>query len=119
MSLVKEIKVKELELKELKSKKQAIDKIKASDSIICHGYQKGRGCGKKIKVKDIDLIQTHWYTPPYGCTGGDYYNLGESNFICPKCKTRNRPCWNKEFNLADMDFRQVKGKFKSVTDEYE
>lgn len=119
MSLAKEIKEKEKELQELKLKHQTITTLRDTKTIKCYGSQAGRGCGKNINVKDIELIQTYWYESPWGCTGGDTWHRGESNFICPKCGKRNRPCWNKEFNLADMDFDDIKFNFKNITEEYE
>lgn len=47
-------------------------------------------CGKLHTIKNLTLIQTHWYTQPHGCAGGDYWNSGEIQFICPDTKIRNR-----------------------------
>lgn len=49
-----------------------------------------RGCGKLVPVSKLTYIQTHWYTRPYGCTGGDYWTPGEGRFVCPRCGTENR-----------------------------
>jgi tRNA(Ile2) C34 agmatinyltransferase TiaS len=117
MSLTSEIKEKQKELDQLILHKETIDKIKSSDTITCYGDQNGKGCGKKIKLKDITLIQTYWYEKPWGCTGGDTWHSGETNFVCPKCKQRNRPCWNKEFKTVDEDFKLIKNKFKTTIDE--
>lgn len=119
MSLDKEIKQKEKELKELKLKNKTIKDLKSTTTIKCCGSQAGRGCGKNINVKDIELIQTYWYEGAWGCTGGDTWHAGETNFICPKCGKRNRPCWNKEFDFVNMDFGDIKYNFKNITEEYE
>ena len=50
----------------------------------------GPYCGKKTQIRNVILIQTYWYTHPYGCTGGDYWSEGELQFDCPKCGKRNR-----------------------------
>lgn len=52
----------------------------------CHA----KSCGKKSKLSTVILVQTHWYTSPHGCSGGDYWNSGERNLICPKCHVRHR-----------------------------
>jgi len=52
----------------------------------CHGA----GCGAFSPIRELIYIQTHWYVEPSGCTGGDYWCLGEGNFDCPHCGHRNR-----------------------------
>lgn len=52
----------------------------------CHA----EGCGRSSKLSSVILVQTYWYTHPHGCTGGDYWNSGERNLICPKCHVRHR-----------------------------
>lgn len=47
-------------------------------------------CGKKTKLKNLTLLQTHWYEGPYGCTGGDHWHRGEKQYECPKCGQINR-----------------------------
>jgi hypothetical protein len=47
-------------------------------------------CGKKTKLKNLTLLQTHWYEGPYGCTGGDRWHQGEKQYECPKCGQVNR-----------------------------
>jgi hypothetical protein len=49
-----------------------------------------KNCGRRSILSSVILVQTYWYTPPHGCTGGDYWNAGERNLICPKCSTRHR-----------------------------
>lgn len=71
----------------------------------------GKGCGSAFKVKDIVLIQTHWYEPPYSCSGGDAWYRGERQFECPSCGLRNRL-----YNRPDVD--KLKGLFKETIDEY-
>jgi hypothetical protein len=63
-----------------------------SKSVRCLGWTVGAkdGCGRVTKVSKIDYIQTFWYTEPYGCVGGDYWNEGEGQFVCPKCGALNR-----------------------------
>lgn len=73
-----------------------------------------RHCGKRSQVKNIVLIQTHWYTRPWGCNGGDYWNVGEKQFGCPKCKRRNRDYNNPRFK----DFAKYREAFASQIDEH-
>jgi hypothetical protein len=47
-------------------------------------------CNKKTQFQNVIYVQTYWYTPPSGCTDGDYWSQGEVNIICPKCKILNR-----------------------------
>jgi len=85
-------------------------------------------CGKYHAIKTLDLIVTHWYVRPHGCSGGDYWNEGEWNFICPE-GVNNRLL----FNDYDVDYtkrddhkvaaepafkRLYRGLFKSSTDEH-
>lgn len=49
-----------------------------------------KGCGKSSLLSGVVLLRTHWYTPPHGCSGGDYWTAGERNLICPKCSVRHR-----------------------------
>jgi hypothetical protein len=70
------------------------------------------GCGTKHKVNDLTYIQTHWYTPPSGCTDGDYWNQGEGQFICPTCGELNR-LYERPAVMA------LKSFFKEVQNSYE
>ena len=71
----------------------------------------GKGCGHLFPVKVLTYIQTHWYTEPYGCTGGDYWNSGEGQFICPNCGHKNRL-------YASPEVTALKHVFKAVEDVY-
>lgn len=51
-------------------------------------------CGRSHQIRKLDLIQTEWYTPPSGCTGGDYWNDGEMQFVCPATAARVRILFN-------------------------
>lgn len=62
-------------------------------------------CKKRSKVKSITIIQTHWYMPPSGCTGGAYWNAGELEFDCPKCGKHNRK--NDRFKEFSTKYRQA------------
>jgi hypothetical protein len=48
------------------------------------------GCGAEIPIATLAYIQTHWYTEPSGCTGGDYWSQAEGQFKCPECGVINR-----------------------------
>lgn len=69
------------------------------------------GCQRLSKIIKVDYVQTHWYTEPYSCTGGDYWNLGEGRFICPKCGAVNRLY---ERPLVE----RMKQSFKQIVDQY-
>lgn len=64
--------------------KKELNETIAQDYVVC------RKCEMGSKLKETVYIQTHWYVRPYSCTGGDYWNSGEGQFLCPKCNTRNR-----------------------------
>lgn len=60
--------------------------------VLCMGSTPGaiNGCGGALFVKDLTYIQTLWYTSPYSCSGGDYWNNGEGQFVCTACGALNR-----------------------------
>ena len=88
-------------------------------------------CGKMHRIKDCEVIQTHWYVSPSGCTDGDYWNEGELEFVCPETKECNRLLfevqeqidWEERIeyeNDLEAQFKHLyKRHFKHVTDEYE
>lgn len=47
-------------------------------------------CEKRHAIGALELLVTHWYVEPHGCTGGDYWEEGEWQFVCPINGTRNR-----------------------------
>lgn len=71
-------------------------------------------CKKRTQIRKVTYLQTHWYTSPYSCTGGDYWNAGEGQFICPKCKTRNRLLSDKAKKWC-----KYKNLFAEVKDVYD
>lgn len=71
----------------------------------------GKGCKAWYAIKDLVYIQTHWYTEPNGCTGGDYWNQGEGQWVCPGCGHRNRL-------YATPEVEAMKRQFASVEDVY-
>lgn len=69
-------------------------------------------CKNPFMISESEYLQTHWYTEPHGCTGGDYWNIGEGNCVCPNCRTRLRLYKCPElYNLKTL--------FKSIKDVYE
>ena len=81
-------------------------------------------CGSMYPINTQTYIQTHWYTRPNGCTGGDYWNQGEANWVCPHCKFVNRfeDNVNKYATMAN-DFHRpelvkLKYRFGKVVDCY-
>ena len=75
------------------------------------------GCGEAHKIKDCDAIQTHWYTPPRGCTEGDYWSRGELQIVCPVSHTSNR-ILSRDTKLEKLFWSLYKDCFASVRDMY-
>lgn len=76
------------------------------------------------KIEDLTVIQTYWYVRPFGCTGGDYWNKGEVNFICPKTGYRNRLLfdthdvpYDKRQNYAHNPEMQFQDKYMGLFKE--
>ena len=90
-----------------------LDRRKSETLVQCtHNFIYGDGCGSAFPVKDLTYIQTHHYVSPHGCSGGDYWNESEGQFICPECGHRNR--------LYDRpDIEALKRHFKDVKDVHE
>jgi hypothetical protein len=68
-------------------------------------------CGLQFWIKDVEYIQTHWYTQPHGCTGGDYWTQGEGQWVC-KCGVRNRMFDQPEITKLKRLFKGVKDTYK-------
>ncbi len=118
-----EEKLKDLHEKEIILLKK-IDKENKRKDIYC------TCCNTPHKIENISLIQTHWYTQPYGCNEGDYWQEGEVQFVCPKTQIRNRLLfdtfnipWNerKDYNKnSELQFKsKYKRLFKEVIDRHE
>jgi len=65
-----------------------------------------RGCGEVHKVQNTNIIQTHYYISPHGCTGGDYWLSGERQLECSDCGAINRLI-NEENLPASSYFKEV------------
>lgn len=80
-------------------------------------------CEKSNKIKDIELVGVETYVQPYSCTGGDYWQHSEYNYICPHCQVRNRFLFNdyyninyqhrQQHNLGNYFFTEYRDRFKS------
>ena len=71
-------------------------------------------CKQDHAIKDLVAIQTHWYVSPTGCTGGDYWQEGELQFICPETNVINRLLFQQK-SEAENKFRSIyKSLFKEV-----
>ena len=49
-------------------------------------------CAKKSTLGKWGFVQDYWYTPPSGCSDGDYWNSSEANLChiaCPSCRHTN------------------------------
>jgi len=78
-------------------------------------------CEDFHEIGSLTAIQTHWYTSPHGCTGGDYWNEGELQFICPETNVKNRLLfnnhdvpWEERRNCANNPEGQFKRNYKHL-----
>lgn len=104
---------------ELAAAHLAVDAMRARRKIEC-------GCGKRHAIGKLALIVTHWYTGPRGCTGGDYWNEGEWQFVCPTSGQINRIMFDdydldwKQHGSTEAAFKRIyRGLFASRVDSYE
>lgn len=66
-----------------------------------------KGCGAEFAPIEATYVRTHWYTQPYSCTEGDYWNVGDGEVICPKCGAWTRLYRLPEFNKKEYLFKTV------------
>lgn len=98
--------------KELDDIKKAIVIRKQSIRVQCMGFSfDGKGCRKFFPAREITYIQTFWYSPPYGCSGGDCWNIGEGQFVCPGCGQLNRLYERPEVEALKPFFNKVVEKY--------
>lgn len=84
-----------------------------SKRVRCLGWTVGHpSCGSLLSVKNLVYIQTHWYTEPYGCVSGDYWNEGEGQFVCSKCERLNRLYERPKVQAMKKLFKEVKDEYK-------
>lgn len=106
---------------QLREAERALDDARARRRIKC-------ACGRSHAIRDLDLIVTHYYIEPYGCTSGDYWLEGEWNFVC-RNGVRNRLLFNDysvEYDqrhtvgvAAGATFKRLyRYAFKSSVDEH-
>jgi len=85
-------------------------------------------CERRQLIANTELIQTHWYEGPHGCTGGDTWHPGECQFVCGHCGVLNRllthPEWDERAGRyvdlgQDFFLQRYKPRFKQVTDVYD
>ena len=99
--------------------RQALDGVRQKSEIRCCS------CSECYPITTQTYIQTHWYTSPRGCTGGDYWNLGEAQWKCPKCGFVNRfdDRKDKYVSMPNEFYRPelvaLKQFFKEVVNVYE
>jgi hypothetical protein len=78
------LKMVELRKKQLRDAEDGVVTAVANTFMVC------RKCGRRTRIRELTLIQTHWYEAPYGCTGGDTWHQGERQVQCLKCGFVNR-----------------------------
>lgn len=97
----------------LKHEEQVLHAYLGQSLIQCSNFAAtGKGCGAWSKINTLTYIQTHWYTAPHGCTGGDYWNQGEGQWICPECQHLNRLYNSPEIENLKPHFKCVENKHK-------
>lgn len=113
--------------------REKIDKYNQQTEIKYNQIKSNRmfecGCGKYHKIKSCDVIQTYWYVEPHGCIGGDYWNEGEIQIICPITNKKNRlffkdhPTWKKrdiyKYSLEMQFKREYLHLFKNIIKDYD
>lgn len=98
---------------QLKAAYCAVDELLRQTRVECTSQvATGRGCGASFPIGQLTFIQTHWYTEPHGCAGGDYWNAGEGQFDCPACGKRNRLYATPEIQALKAYFREVKDVYE-------
>jgi len=112
-------------LKELQKKKaKALENVEEIQNQIdeklrkkvvrCRSNNYGRGCNKGTQIGRLTYIRTHWYERPSGCSDGDRWHEAEGQFICPKCRHKNRLYDRPEFEKLQSYFKDI----KKVYDKY-
>lgn len=101
-----------------------IDKRNKKRTIPC------KACDTPHEIRDLTLIQTHFYVPPSGCTEGAYWLPGEIQFVCPQTDITNRMLfdnndvpWDKrrEYeNNPQEQFKRIYGHlFKEIVEVHD
>ncbi|MBI5742502.1 MAG: hypothetical protein HZA25_01525 [Candidatus Niyogibacteria bacterium] len=80
-------------------------------------------CKKRAGIAAFTFIQEHWYTAPYSCTGGDFWNQSKPevcSLICPHCAGElyiyNLP--EREDIVAVVEKVSPKSFFKEYKERY-
>lgn len=103
---------------------EKIDKRNKKRSIQCSG------CDNYHEIGNLTAIQKYWYISPRGGIGGDYWNQGELQFVCPETGIVNRLLFNNRDvpweerkiykNDPEQQFKKnYKKLFKEVVDSYD
>lgn len=71
-------------------------------------------CRNMQPLAESVRIQTHYYTPPRGCTGGDYWSTGEVQVPCNACGIRMR----LNFECKELQQPEWENAFGSHENEY-
>jgi hypothetical protein len=103
-------------LEELSRKQEELEKsrniVLGNTYLRCSDFvSSGKGCGSYFLINQLTYIRTHYYIEPHGCSGGDYWKIGEGKWKCPDCGHINR-LYN------DPDVEAVAHLFKEIIDTY-
>ena len=88
------------------------------DKILSRSYIKCAfaDCQKRSKISNLTYIQTHYYHPPHGCMGGDYWSESEGQWVCPKCGGLNRMM---NFNKNETTVSKLKPYFGDIRNAHD
>lgn len=77
-------KIKQLE-QQIAALTTQLNEEKRKQFIVCGG------CSKRIKLKDLKVLEVYHYVSPYSCSGGDYWKFSEEYISeCPHCGSEGR-----------------------------
>lgn len=90
MSKVREVVHTQRELDKLNEKKKEL--LEKQRVAIQRTFIECESCKKKSRLGQWTFFQEHWYTAPFSCAGGDYWNTSDVKVChigCPKCGAEN------------------------------
>lgn len=118
-SINKALKALEASAKREKELEAQVRTLRSQRTVLC------ASCAEEHQICTLDLIRTHWYVQPSGCTDGDYWREGEWQFICPSTSVRNRIMFWDPYEIRDKGNdaesafkRMYGGLFRSAEKEH-
>lgn len=111
MSVGKEVAAVERARTQLAEAHTALNEKRKRRKIACGGCTKLHAIGK------LELLITHFYIQPQGCSEGDYWLEGEWQFVCPLTCARNRLLfddYNVRYEDRDKIYIAAEPTFKMI-----